>query len=71
LNNKPIVLSKKADGSPYYLMDMLELSGIDLEHPAGEVVLRVNGADGSFLQDLKSGDRLEIYFAPSRTRQSN
>jgi cell division protein FtsA len=62
LNNKPIVLPKKIDGSPYYLMDMLERSGIDLEHPTGEVVLRVNGEDSSFLRDLKSGDRLEIYF---------
>lgn len=62
LNNKPIVLSKKSDGSPYYLMDMLEQSGIDLEHPTGEIVLRVNGADRSFLQELKSGDHLEIFF---------
>ena len=62
LNNKPIVLSVKSDGSPYYLMDMLELSGIDLAHPTGDVVLRVNGVDGSFLQNLKSGDRLEIFF---------
>jgi cell division protein FtsA len=69
LNNKPIALSKKSDGSPYYLMDMLELSGIDLEHPTGDIVLRVNGADSSFLQDLKSGDRLEIFFAPGHTRE--
>ncbi len=71
LNNKPVILSKKTDGSPYYLMDMLELSGIDLEHPTGEIVLRVNDAESSFLQDLKSGDRLEIFFAPSRTGESN
>lgn len=63
LNNKPIVLSVKSDGTPYYLMDLLELSGIDLEHPTGDVVLRVNGADGSFLTDLKHGDHLEIYYA--------
>ena len=63
LNNKPIVLSRKPDGTPYYLMDFLELSGIDLEHPTGDVVLRVNGADGSFLTGLKHGDRLEIYYA--------
>ena len=65
LNNKPIILSRKPDGTPYYLMDLLELSGIDLEHPTGDVVLRVNGADGSFLTDLKHGDQLEIYYAPS------
>lgn len=63
LNDKPIVLSRKPDGAPYFLMDLLELSGIDLEHPTGDVVLRVNGIDGNFLTDLKHGDQLEIYYA--------
>ena len=63
LNNKPIVLSKKTDGTPYYLMDLLELSGIDLENPTGDIVLRVNGYESTFLTDLKHGDRLEIYYA--------
>ncbi len=62
LNNRPIVLAKKSDGTPYYLMDMLERCGMDLEHPTGEIVLRVNGADSTFLQDLKAGDRLEIFY---------
>ncbi len=62
LNNSPILLTKKTDGSPYYLMDLLERSGIDLENPTGTLVLRVNGKDGSFLQELKHGDRLEIMF---------
>ncbi|MBP1737051.1 MAG: cell division protein FtsA [Oscillospiraceae bacterium] len=61
LNNVPIAVPKKPDGSPYYLMDFLERSGIDLEHPAGEIILRVNEIDSSFLQDLKEGDHLEIY----------
>lgn len=62
LNNKPMVLPPKSDGSPYYLMEMLELSGIDLGHPTGEIILRVNGIDGLFLDELKSGDDVEIYF---------
>jgi cell division protein FtsA len=62
LNNKPIALSPKSDGSPYYLMDMLELSGIDLEHPTGDIALCVNGTDGTFLQELKSGDHVEIFY---------
>lgn len=60
LNHQTITLSKKTDGSPFYLMDMLELSGIDLEHPTGDVILRVNGTDSSFLQELTPGDHLEI-----------
>lgn len=62
LNNNPIILSKKPDGSPYYLMDLLERSGIDLENPTGNLVLRVNGKNSSFLEELKPGDHLEICF---------
>jgi cell division protein FtsA len=67
LNNQPVTLSKKADGSPYYVMDMLELSGINLEHPTGDIVLCINGTDSNFLQEIKNGDRLEISFAPGKT----
>lgn len=63
LNSKPVALPKKADGSPYFIIDVLEQSGIDLENPTGEVVLRVNGADSTFLTDIKHGDRLEIFYA--------
>ncbi len=63
LNGKPIVLPSKPDKSPYYLMDMLELSGINLDNPTGDIILRVNDADGTFLQELKSGDYVEIYFS--------
>lgn len=62
LNHQSIILSKKSDGSPFYLMDMLELSGIDLEHPTGDIILRVNGADCSFLHELKPGDHLDIFY---------
>lgn len=64
LNGHPVVLPLKADGSPYYLMDMLEYSGLDLENPTGEIILHVNGEDGTFLQELKSGDHIDIFFAP-------
>ncbi len=66
LNGKPIVRPVKPDGASYYLMDFLELSGIDLEHPTGDVILRVNGENSSFLTSLRHGDHLEIYYAPSR-----
>lgn len=70
LNNQSVILPKKPDGSPYYVMDMLELSGINLENPTGDIVLRVNGADGSFLHDLKDGDRLDVFFATSNTEET-
>ncbi len=61
LNHRPVTLSRKPDGTPYYLMDFLELSGIDLEHPSGNIILRVNGADSTFLTDIKRGDQVEIF----------
>lgn len=62
LNDRTVAFPGKPGGAPYLLMEMLERSGIDLDHPTGELVLRVNGVDSSFAQSLKSGDRLEIFF---------
>ncbi len=42
-------------------MDLVEYSGIDLQNPGGLLKLQVNGEDGSFQQELKSGDRIDIY----------
>ena len=61
LNDKPITLPVKADQRPYYLMDMLEYSGLDFKNLTGRVVLEVNGESGYFQQELKSRDRILIY----------
>ncbi len=60
LNDKTLVLPPKADGQPYYLMDLLEHSGIDFEKVERPVRLAVNGQDGGFSQVLKPNDRIEI-----------
>lgn len=60
LNDAPLRLPPKKDGSPYYLMDMIQYSGIDLKHPRGVVKLTVNGSVGMFQQELKAGDRIHI-----------
>lgn len=60
LNDAPFRLPPKKDGSPYYLMDMIQYSGIDLKHPRGVVKLTVNGSVGMFQQELKAGDRIHI-----------
>ena len=56
LNGNPLVLSAKADGAPYYLMDLLRFSGLDFEHLEGPVTLLVNGQSAAFAQEIKSGD---------------
>ena len=62
LNRRPLRLPAKADGSPYYLMDLLEYSGIDFDHVEHPVLLRVNGTEGGFSQVLTNGDRVEIRY---------
>ena len=60
LNGQPIKLAPKADGSPYYVMDLLERSGMDFENIQRPVSLRLNGGECLFQQVLKAGDRVEI-----------
>ncbi len=60
LNDSTLRLPYKPDGSPYYLMDMIEYSGIDLKQPKGRVKLTVNGRPAMFQQALSQGDRIYI-----------
>ena len=55
-----ISLPGKASGEPYYLMDLLEVSGIDFDHPNKPVELLVNGAPGQFSQVLVENDVVSI-----------
>ncbi len=41
-------------------MDLIQYSGIDLDHPKGAVFLEVNGEEGRFQQVLREGDRISI-----------
>ncbi|MBR2481346.1 MAG: cell division protein FtsA, partial [Oscillospiraceae bacterium] len=61
LNNETLVLSPKEDGQPYYLMDLLQLSGIDFEHLDRLVKLEVNGEEQGFRFILSKGDKVDIY----------
>jgi hypothetical protein len=60
LNGAALVLPAKADGSPYYLMDLLDRSGIDFDQLSGPLVLQVNGTDCPFTQELRSNDQVTI-----------
>lgn len=50
----------KKDGTPLYLMDLLEYSGLDFEHLEHPVSLQVNGKNGLFQQVIVSGDDVVI-----------
>lgn len=60
LNGMPLPLPANPDGKPYYLMDMLQYSGIDFDHIKGLVTLKVNGIPAPFQHPLKAGDHIEI-----------
>ena len=63
LNDKPLALPLKEDGSPYYLMDLLDHSGIDFEHLDRPVRLEVNGVERGFQHALKEQDSVTITLA--------
>lgn len=60
LNGRSLWLPGKENGLPYYLMDLLERTGIDFEHLDCPVQMQVNGMECSFGQELKSGDVVTI-----------
>lgn len=60
LNGEPLTLPAKESGAPYYLMDLLEYSGIDFEHLDRAVRLEVNGVEQGFRCQLKERDSVTI-----------
>ncbi len=60
LNGRTVMLPPKAGGSSHFLLDMLPLVDIDPANPKGKVLIRRNGADAAYLDELMSGDRVEI-----------
>ena len=67
LNGQALVLPGTADGGPYYLMDLLDRSGIDFETLDCPVVLQVNGADCPFTHELRNNDQVTIRREERRT----
>lgn len=60
LNGSPLRLPRKENGNSYYLMDLLQYSGINLNNPKGTIELTVNGEPGLFQQKLREGDSITI-----------
>lgn len=70
LNGAELLLPPKADASPYYLMDLLERSGIDFKHLDRPVLLRVNGQPCTFQQVLQAGDQVEIRYENTQKEEA-
>ena len=60
LNGEPLVLPGKPEGGAYFLMDLLDRSGIDFETLNAPLVLQVNGMDCPFTQELRNNDQVVI-----------
>lgn len=60
LNGEPLRLPPKEEGGGYFLMDLLEHSGLDFEKLDRPVELKVNGAEGQFSQVLRPNDQVTI-----------
>ena len=63
LNGEPLSLPGKGNGLPYYMMDLLQFSGLDLDHLEGPVRLEVNGEECGFRYILKPRDNVTICYA--------
>ncbi len=60
LNGNVLNLPGKPNGDPYFLMDLVQYSGIDFDHLEKMVELFVNGVPGQFAQRLYDNDNVEI-----------
>ncbi len=60
LNGKDLLLEPKPGGDPHLLFDLLPLADIDPQKPSGMVRVRVNGQEAPYLEELVSGDKVEI-----------
>lgn len=67
LNQSYLSLPSKPDGSSYCLIDMLSHVDIDLSNPQGNIVVKLNGQTAGYLESLKTGDRVEIYWEGQST----
>lgn len=62
LNDRPVELYPKEDGTPYLFLDMLNFVDIDPSKPQGNIVLKIDGHNASYLDAILDGSVIEIYW---------
>jgi cell division protein FtsA len=67
LNGEVLTLRQKHDKSSYLFVDMLNYVDIDPSKPQGNIVLRINGRTASYVEEVRDGDEVEIYWDTLRT----
>lgn len=59
VNNRPVYLKGK---SSYVYVDVFEYIDFDLSKPKGTIVTTLNGRPAQYMENLRDGDRIEIYW---------
>ncbi len=62
INDRTVELSPKYDETPYIFLDMLNFVDIDPTKPKGNIVLQINDRDADYLEEIKDGDNISIYW---------
>lgn len=62
VNGQPMELEPKVDGAPYQFVDMLNFVDIDPTKPQGNIVLNLNGTSASYLDVVRGGDAIEVFW---------
>lgn len=59
VNQKPLQLKGKKD---YMFADIFNYLDFDIRQPKGQLICTVNGQTASYVQELKAGDQIQIYW---------
>lgn len=62
LNGGAVILPRKADGGIHQFVDLFNYIDIDPKNPQGNIVLKLNGKDASYLDAVSAGDHADIYW---------
>lgn len=62
LNGEAVHLEPKEDDTDFYFFDVLNYMDIDPQNPQGEIVIQRNGKNASYIEQIKEGDEINIYW---------
>lgn len=59
VNQTPVQLEGK---SSYVFVDIFDVYPFDLSKPQGNVICKINGEKASYMEEIKEGDCLDVYW---------
>lgn len=62
INDNNMELICKQDNTPYLFFDMLNYVDIDTSKPQGNIVLKLNDKEAQYMDEVKDGDDVKIYW---------